>query len=43
MIYAKGLDEAKGSSDIFDTHGSPLYSKDWKDEGKESKFSRAQR
>ena len=43
MIHAEGPQEVKGSSDIFDTHRSLLYSKDGKDEDKKSKLSTAQR
>ena len=32
MIYAKGLDEAKGSSDIVEPRRSLRYSKDSEDE-----------
>ena len=43
MICAKGLQEDKGSSEIFDTHKSRRYSKDGKDEDKKFKLSTAQR
>ena len=47
MIYAKGLDEAKGSSDIVEPRRSLRYSKDSEDEDEDedekSKLSIAQR
>ena len=41
MIYTKGPQEFKSSSDIFDTSRSLLYSEDGKDEDKKSKLSTA--
>ena len=43
MIYAKGLQEGKVSSDIFDTHNIRRYFKDGKDEDKKSKSSTTHR
>lgn len=39
MIYAKGLQEGEGSSDVLDTYKSRRYSKD--DEGQNFKLSTA--
>lgn len=43
MVYTKGLQEGKVSSDILDTSKIRRYSKDGKDDDKKSKFYTAHR